>query len=196
MDRKFVPCIISAKDKATISQKALVIIDQHAADERVGVEHILDDLNEGFARNNMPITELEDGLVRVILTRQEVATLESPGVRDMLRRWAIGLGDTAAAGGEYVQVGVNHVPALLDVRLGRKNPTELTRLLRLYLPVLGDHLAEIQVLTASLDSGARDGAHGWASVQRWMPQEMVELANSKACRGGYGCGCFYVLPCS
>lgn len=182
MDRKFVPCVLKAADTSGTPRKALVVIDQHAADERVGVERILDPLNEGFAHNNMPTTELKDNAVRVVLTRQEIVTLESPGVRDILRRWGIGLGGTAPSYGEYTQVEVQCVPALLD-RLGRKNPTELTRLLRLYLPILAVHLPELQVLTSSLDRGERDGQHGWASVQRWMPAEMGELANSKACRG-------------
>lgn len=182
-DRKFVPCVMQAEDRSKERSKALVIIDQHAADERVAVEQILDALNEGFAHNNMPVTELEDGVVRVILTRQEVEALEVPGVREALRRWGIGLGDTAAADGEYTQVNALCVPQLLEGRLARKNTTELTRLLRLYLPELVDHLSEIQVLTTALDRSPRDGSRTWASVQRWMPHEMVELANSKACRG-------------
>lgn len=184
VDRKFVPCVVQAEDKCKSSQKVLVVIDQHAADERVSVEKVLDALNEGFAHDNMPITELEDRLVRVVVSRQEAATLEAPGVRKVLQRWGIVLGDITSQG-EYTQVGVHAVPSILDARLGRTNPTELTRLLRLYLPVLAGHLPELQVLTAALDSGARNGAHGWASVQRWMPAEMVELANSKACRGTF-----------
>ncbi|KLT45528.1 hypothetical protein CC85DRAFT_325650 [Cutaneotrichosporon oleaginosum] len=181
VDRRFIPCVMMAEDTSEEKSEALVVIDQHAADERVAVEQILDALNEGFARNNMAITELEDGVVRVVLSRQEVATLELPGVREVLRRWGIGLGDTAAQG-EYTQVNALCVPQLLD-RLGHKNATELTRLLRLYLPELADSLPEIQVLTTLLDCGSRDGSHGWASVQRRMPLEMAELANSKACRG-------------
>jgi DNA mismatch repair protein MLH3 len=183
VDRKFVPCVMMAEDKLKETSKALVIIDQHAADERVAVEQILDALSEGFAHNNMPVTELDDDTVRVVLTRQEVEALEMPGVREILRRWGIGLGDTAASQGDYTQVNALCVPQLLDVRLGNKNPTELTRLLRLYLPTLAEHLLEIQVLAKAHDRGARDGSHGWAGVQRWMPLEMVELANSKACRG-------------
>ncbi|BEJ14983.1 hypothetical protein CspHIS471_0407500 [Cutaneotrichosporon sp. HIS471] len=183
VDRKFLPCVMLAEDRSKAQSKALVVIDQHAADERVAVEQILDALNEGFARNDMLVTELEEGLLRVVLTRQEMAALETPGVREALRRWGIGLEDTVASQGEYIQVNANCVPKLLDARLGRKNPTELTRLLRLYLPELADHISEIQVLTMVLDRGTRDRAHSWASVQRWMPQEMVELANSKACRG-------------
>ncbi|GMK53822.1 hypothetical protein CspeluHIS016_0104080 [Cutaneotrichosporon spelunceum] len=183
VDRKFVPCVMLAEDELKAQSMALVMIDQHAADERVSVEQILEELDEGFAQNNMPVTELEDGVVRVILTRQEVVVLETPGVREVLRRWGIGLENTVASHGEYTQVNVLCVPKLLDARLGRKNPTELTRLLRLYLPELAEHLHEIQVLTVVLDRGNRGSSHRWASVQRWMPQEMVELANSKACRG-------------
>ncbi|BEI84001.1 hypothetical protein CcaverHIS002_0406050 [Cutaneotrichosporon cavernicola] len=132
-------------------------------------------------QDSVPMPETEPFSIEELL--KEMAALETPGVREVVRRWGIGLDDTVASKGEYTQVNATCVPKLLDARLGRKNPTELTRLLRLYLPELADHISEIQVLTMVLDRGTRDRAHSWASVQRWMPQEMVELANSKACRG-------------
>jgi DNA mismatch repair protein MLH3 len=58
----------------------------------------------------------------------------------------------------------------------------MTRLLKLYLPTLAEQMGEIEALLAD-PSSAGTGADGWARVQRCMPLEMVELANSRACRG-------------
>lgn len=164
VDRKFVLCVLEAGDRA------LVVFDQHAADERVAVETILDGLCEGFASDTMPTTELDD--VRLVLTRAEGEILALPGVRDVLCRWGIALSQPEE--GDYIQVSVLTIPSALE-RLGRKKGEEMTRLLKVYLPLLAENLGEIQAFLAS--------EQGLARVLRWMPAEMLELANSKACRG-------------
>ncbi|WOO77767.1 DNA mismatch repair protein MLH3 [Vanrija pseudolonga] len=171
VDRKFICCVLRAETPTHEPTAALVILDQHAADERAAVEGIMDELCAGFAGDTMAVTDVE---LRVVLTREEAAVLESTAARRILRRWGIGLGEVMS--GEYVQVDVTCVPALLE-RLARKDTAELTRLLKLYLPELGERGAEIDAVVAGLDGDAR------ARVQALMPREMVELANSKACRG-------------
>jgi DNA mismatch repair protein MLH3 len=111
-----------------------------------------------------------------VLTRAEGEILNLPIVRDVLRRWGIELAPVET--GDYIQVGVFKIPAILE-RLGKKKGEEMTRLLKIYLPTLGKHIGEIQALLASLD----DRDPGLARILRWMPPEMLELANSKACRG-------------
>lgn len=205
VDRKFVPCVLDAPPDPAAStdttRKVLVVFDQHAADERASLETILDDLCSGFASNSTPTTN-PTGLA-LVLTQREAHVLDSPGVRPVLARWGIELGIPARSEGldgdmgEYVQVGVIAVPAALE-RLGKKDGQELTRLLRLYLPVLEEGYGEIQALIATLEAGTLGNgdengdrnAHGvrqetpsWARIQSWMPREMLELANSKACRG-------------
>jgi len=174
VNRMFVAGVLQADS----GQRVLVLFDQHAADERASVEGILDALCEGFARDNMPTTELPEDTVRLVLTRSEGEALALPGARDVLRRWGLEFGDVDGQG-DYIQLSVRRFPSLLD-RLGRKQGTEMTRLLKLYLPVLVEHMGEIRALLESLEA-----SEGWARVQRWMPREMLELANSKACRGTY-----------
>lgn len=210
VDRKFIPCVLKGHRRDLVDGAAsqtphsvLVVFDQHAADERAAVERLLDSLCEGFATDTMPTTAPAHD-VRIVLTQAEAEVLEAPGVRTVLARWGIVLAAAESADegepmdpsapSDYVQVSVTAVPVLLD-RLGSKRGTELTRLLRLYLPTLAEGgLGEIQALIESLEasaSAAPDGnedspaeaADGWARVQRWMPLEMLELANSKACRG-------------
>lgn len=173
VDRKFICCVLRADTPTRAPTTALVILDQHAADERAAVEGIMDELCAGFTADTIPVTDVE---LRVVLTREEAAMLESTSARRTLRRWGIAVGEVVL--GEYVQVDVTCVPALLE-RLSRKDVVELTRLLKLYLPELGERGAEIEATVAGLDDDAR------ARVQALMPREMVELANSKACRGEF-----------
>lgn len=176
VDRKFVPCVLQGTVGST-SHKVLVVFDQHAADERPAVETILDSLCDGFVNGDLPFTQLEEGQLRIVLTRSEVEVLERSGTRDILKRWGIELAPVETPEGEYIQVGVLAVPALLE-RLASKKGVELTRLLRLYLPIVDQDVGGIQAAISAPDS-----QEGRARIQRWMPQEIVELANSKACRG-------------
>lgn len=178
VDRKFIPCVLEADGR-----KTLAIFDQHAADERASLEMILENLCRSFAEDTMTTAPLEEGTVRLVLSRREVEHLETPGVRPLLHRWGIRLGP-AQPDGDYAQVNVYAVPELLE-RLARKQGTELTRLLRLYLPEAAEGIREVQALITALDQDDRAEGDGkrWSGVMRWMPREMLELAKSKACRG-------------
>lgn len=177
VDKKFIPCVLEADGR-----KTLAIFDQHAADERASLETILETLCKSFANDTMPTTALAEGMVRLVLSRQEVEHLETPGVRPLLHRWGIRLG-LAQPDGDYAQVNVYAVPELLD-RLARKQATELTRLLRLFLPEAAESIDEIQALLTALEAETDDAeGKSWHGVMRWMPREMLELAKSKACRG-------------
>lgn len=178
VDRKFIPCVLEADGR-----KTLAIFDQHAADERASLETILATLCRSFAKDTMATTAVEEGTVRLVLSRQEVESLETPGVRPLLHRWGIRLGP-AQPHGDYAQVNVYAVPEQLD-RLARKQPTELTRLLKLYLPEAAGGIGEVKALMAALDAddSMLEEGKSWNGVLRWMPREMLELAKSKACRG-------------
>lgn len=201
IDRKFICCLIQNPVSRTLDEplRTLALIDQHAADERVSVEAILQELCIGFLINSMEVTNRKE--VKIVLTAYEAGILLRPGVMDVLERWGIRLSEPNMGESDYVQVGVLGVPAVLAVRLGRKEGTEMTRLVKLYLAVLDESLEEVNTVCRSLDeqgvspSSARPAAAGfservgevgWRKVLRWMPKEMIELANSKACRGECG----------
>jgi DNA mismatch repair protein MLH3 len=170
VDRKFIACILGSK-----RGKTLVLLDQHAADERVSVEGILQGLCEGFMRDEIEYTILSRTTPRIVLSREEALVLSDPSVMDVFRRWGILL-EVEEGDGDYVQVGVRAVPTILLSRLGRQEGSEMTRLVKLYLPILKDSSRELEV-------ALRDGEADWGRMMRWMPKEMLELANSKACRG-------------
>ncbi|EGO27637.1 hypothetical protein SERLADRAFT_461440, partial [Serpula lacrymans var. lacrymans S7.9] len=113
VDRKFIACLIDnsldsdildAGENDCVNRsdeakgKALVLIDQHAADERIRVERFLKDLCLGFLRYR----ETSDGvetrklspLVPVLLTRHEALCLaREERFRKAFRSWGIHFAD-------------------------------------------------------------------------------------------------------
>jgi DNA mismatch repair protein MLH3 len=145
------------------------------------VERVLRELAEGFISDQVDVTELPEPQPMLVLSREESQQLEHPTVLKLVQRWGLHLeistpADDAAM---YRQVKVLSVPTALKARLGRKEAKEATRLVKLYLPVLHDGLGEVAALIEAAES---DVEVDWGMALRWMPKEMLELANSKACR--------------
>ena len=183
VDRKFIACtMVSDPSAEKPSEKVLAVIDQHAADERVAIERILEELCRGFIDDDVPITTL-DTPVAVVLSKAEGTMIVD--VLDIFRRWGIHL-EPAKGEGEYLQVAATAVPTALLGRLGRKKGEELERLIKLYLPRLEASGGELRAMLATCETPTgQSGPTGTVRALMWMPQEMVELANSKACRGGH-----------
>lgn len=172
VDRKFIACLLATK--AGEGTRSLVLIDQHAADERVSVEIILRELSQGFIEHSVQQTEVKD--LTLVLTRHEAIQLADPTTLNILGRWGISLEVPPPSFSDYVQITVRAVPSTLAYRLGRKEASELTRLVRQYLT----DIPTIIDIKASLSTVKKEDR--WQMVQRWMPKEMLDLANSKACR--------------
>lgn len=188
VDRKFIACVLPSDAKGERhSQRTFVVIDQHAADERVSVERLQKELCEGFMTDTMEVTGLKTE-IKVVLSREEEAILRQRGVLDIFARWGVRMAMSEMGAGidtDYAQIRIAAVPAVLAGRLGKKEASELTRLIKLYLSVLDVSLGELRAFLAELVSGEtdREGELDWTRALRWMPKEMVELVNSKACRG-------------
>uniref|UniRef100_A0A061QTW8 DNA mismatch repair protein MLH3 n=1 Tax=Tetraselmis sp. GSL018 TaxID=582737 RepID=A0A061QTW8_9CHLO len=151
-EAKFIPAVCTSSS----GQQVLVIIDQHAADERVLLEEIqnrvLAPCSDGSPAG-VTSTCLEDP-VFMRLTPQEATALEAYGKQVQAWGWRVeepprDSGDDNAGAG--ARVAVTAAPAVLGVSL---NTTEL----RLYLSVLAE------------------GAAG-------APVGVRRLLASKACRG-------------
>ncbi|KAH9943246.1 uncharacterized protein BXZ73DRAFT_97297 [Epithele typhae] len=190
IDRKFIACIFAGGEGGERSS-SLVLVDQHAADERVRVERFLRDVCEGFLRAapTHPQTstgrdlssgedEVETGVrkrtlappVPVLLTRAEAERVQSGD-----RAWPTHGEDAATV--THVQCEVAAVPEVVADRLLAGD--ELRGLVSGYLARLECEGTEGVLLAGQ--AGPRDV--GWQKALRWCPQELVDLINSKACRG-------------
>ncbi|KAI0727330.1 hypothetical protein C8Q72DRAFT_841248 [Fomitopsis betulina] len=176
VDRKFIACVIHTNadgdnEPEDVTQttgdrqrrKVLVLIDQHAADERVRVERFLQDLCDSFMQHRPDAagmqpqlqgvrTRLFDPPVPILLTEHEARRLGDEEVRVAFRRWGLTFADDfedaglAAhatpyhSGGEggsqsgYSQVNVVTVPDLLGDKL--LNGDELRDLVKGYIAKL------------------------------------------------------------
>ena len=104
VDRKFVACVIPSSDFAEggIHAEAahagiLVLLDQHAADERIRVERFMRELCKGFSTNaegagSGPDVRTLDPPVRIVLTRHEADMLSSVEVQAAFRCWGVTFG--------------------------------------------------------------------------------------------------------
>lgn len=226
VDRKFIACLVDLEhsahrengkpqEKCTAGGSTLILIDQHAADERVRVERFLREICSGFLRHcegigGVEVSELSPA-VPILLTRHEasrLATIEE--VQSAFDRWGVrfeGLakltlesecvGDEASGG--YVQVFVSAIPAIVSDKvradtcmLSRAHypvvqlliNDELRDLVKGYLGTLESEEAYPPNLSQQKDAdNIKDDESQWLKALRWCPQELLDLINSKACRG-------------
>jgi DNA mismatch repair protein MLH3 len=135
VDRKFIACLFeddSEDRNGFVGGRALVFIDQHAADERVRVESFLRELCQGFLYWD---TEKADSLrtrqlspaMSVLLTRREALQLgRSDDNQLAFRSWGFRFGDLSQisqcdsgdciddANSRYVQVFVESIPEIVS----------------------------------------------------------------------------------
>ncbi|KAE9409939.1 hypothetical protein BT96DRAFT_984267 [Gymnopus androsaceus JB14] len=194
VDRKFVACIfnkdLADKDLTDKSLRkdyetaTLVLIDQasHAADERIRVERFLKDLCLGFLRSHSG--EGEEGVETRHLTP---ALFESWGIRftGLAHIEALDsntspnpINDDESNG--YVQVMVLSVPDVVADKLTMGN--ELRDLVKGYLAQLNSEIADM-IRNKGKPTERRANESDWLRALRWCPRELLDLVNSKACRG-------------
>ncbi|KAK0461814.1 uncharacterized protein EV420DRAFT_1305145 [Desarmillaria tabescens] len=199
VDRKFIACLIN--DTGQIEGggqhgRALVLIDQHAADERIRVERFLKILCSGFLysqtggqdKTRMVETRLLSPNIPILLTRHEAIQLACrPQVRSILRHWGFGFCGLDTVGSEsepdsdesgYTQIMVDTIPELVGNKLLVGD--ELRDLVKgsLSNPDLSGDPA-VEDSTPESD----ENSFVWLKALRWCPRELMDLVNSKACRG-------------
>ncbi|KAG1783040.1 hypothetical protein EV702DRAFT_996112 [Suillus placidus] len=210
VDRKFIACLVDLDhslhrengkppEKCAAGGSTLILIDQHAADERVRVERFLTEICSGFLRHcegtgGVEVSELSPA-VPILLSRHEasrLATIEE--VQLAFDRWGVrfeGLakltslesecaGDEASGG--YVQVLVRTIPAIVGDKLLMND--ELRDLVKGYLGTLESEEASPPKVSQQKDvDNVKDDESQWLKALRWCPRELLDLINSKACRG-------------
>ncbi|KZT62792.1 hypothetical protein CALCODRAFT_445231, partial [Calocera cornea HHB12733] len=199
VDRKFIACKVPLNVPGEEdADDMLVLIDQHAADERIRVEGFLRDMclrflyhHDGFSA---AIRQVEPPKP-IAVTEQDVAFLHStPQVAETLERWGFKVsaplnmcaeatsdGDSAGA-----KVLIASIPDVVAVKLLLGD--ELREVVKSFLSKLQDEgmdgVPAIQTggTNADPDHPTERGDVGWMKALRWCPTELVDLVNSRACR--------------
>lgn len=112
VDEKFLLCRIALK-----GETSLVLIDQHAADERIRVESFLSTYCQQVQIGEVAIEEFKESQA-VLLDRAEGGQFSTSDTRAVFEKWGIGieLEDVAVCAEDYCQVWVKHVPAVVGKR--------------------------------------------------------------------------------
>jgi DNA mismatch repair protein MLH3 len=134
LDRKFILCAVDeikgsddSRQEADNPRRMLVLVDQHAASERVRVEGFLKTLCQNFldfegnGSQSPDLVELDPPRA-ILLSRKEASTLRS--TQSMLGRWSLGLSwpesksrNQSIDQDEYEQFLVHSVPRVVSEKV-------------------------------------------------------------------------------
>lgn len=157
----------------TEQSMTLILIDQHAAHERIRVESFLRTYCEQIRQKTVNMVHLSQAKVILLAAREVVELSGMPGC---LSQWgfevSIPMQILDRSDSDYSQVIVKSVPALLADRLVTDDRL-LQTILRALLSQEEDPDSEIR-LNRKLS---------WIAMIRNMPSALIDLINSKACRG-------------
>ncbi|KAF8165579.1 hypothetical protein B0H34DRAFT_689642 [Crassisporium funariophilum] len=211
IDRKFIVCCITKPSlpnnhtavQSLLGSPVLVLIDQHAADERVRVERFLKELCLGLLQHSQH--QSDDGLRSsvltmeltpprpVLLTQHEARTIKrSQDVQKTFRKWGIRFAelpkvmldsDCASEAGSntgYLQLLVSTIPEVVGNKLLQGD--ELRDFIKGFLGQIqnGELLLDSRLDTPSEDDWDE---FTWLKAMRGCPRGLLDLINSKACRG-------------
>ncbi|BGP12776.1 hypothetical protein JCM10213_007290 [Rhodosporidiobolus nylandii] len=185
VDEKFLLCLIPSPPPSSLGGGGgtLVLVDQHAASERVRVEQFWAELAGARAVEE---THLDgEGRIGVVVSAQEAA--------DVMRwegcfaRWGMRFAprvDEQGEAGDYAQLFLTSVPTLLSLRL-TSEPKTVQELVRSFVAELRERgaasLSVAEFEARREEDGQEDG--GWAGRVKDAPLVLKELVESKACRG-------------
>ncbi|KAL5340019.1 hypothetical protein BJX70DRAFT_138037 [Aspergillus crustosus] len=167
VDRKFILVKMVASSPST-----LVLIDQHAADERCRVEGLSEELFDS------------DGKIQIV--EVEAVVFDIPATETtMFKRYA---GFFAGWGIDYVvehnprsrtaAVLVSKLPALIAERC-RTEPDLLANIIR---TEVWNQAEDGNTRPQTPTMGNKSGAEGWVGRLAGCPQGIIDLLNSRACR--------------
>ncbi|KAF8559172.1 hypothetical protein OG21DRAFT_1403956 [Imleria badia] len=211
VDCKFIACVVgpdhrdpsdgereneTCEDEPPTDGKTLILIDQHAADERVRVERFLRSICRGFLCHQEGSGGVETKQlsppVPVLLARHEASRLaELSDFQKAFESWGFrfsGLAETRSRvesetdfDDGYIQVLVCTIPEIVSEKLllGK----EMQELIKGYIGALESRELEPREPSSQHDSGSLDEETQWLKALRWCPRELLDLINSKACRG-------------
>lgn len=157
-------------------ESTLILVDQHAADERIRVEGFLKDFCKKYQHNETEKTPLSP-CKTLLLTEREVSSAQHHYY--WFSRWGFDISrdvQTGRSSGDFAQMSVKTVPTLLAERLALED-----RVLHTVIRAMISHADE-----RGLEK-QRNRNLSWTNVVKDMPDALLDLINSKACRGRFCC---------
>ncbi|KAE8272042.1 hypothetical protein A4X09_0g319 [Tilletia walkeri] len=194
VDRKFVLCVVAlprADMQRLPSSQALLLIDQHAADERIRVERLLQEYVEGCRAGSPHCHKLREPAEAGLASGEIEALQGNDVVRRCLRRGGFDLqfqrskAEPDSQSNSSVRLYVNSIPSVIKERVLAEREL-LTALIRDFIASAGgergssllSHFGEQDVKSSG--EGSR---FGWIGILRTLPRLMLDLIYSRACRG-------------
>ncbi|KAJ3574792.1 hypothetical protein NP233_g1526 [Leucocoprinus birnbaumii] len=217
VDKKFIACLIGhttsgdrprtsasepERNSVTSDETTLVLIDQHAADERVRVEDFLKELCLGFLSTCDKHLESTCGIrikslappKPILLTTHEMRLLnESTEVQEAFRSWGICFAgysmpdpstDNPTSNSDNLglaQILVETIPDIVSDKLLQED--ELQDLVKGFLAQLQTDLPSYSSLSGAASTQDTNQEFLWLKALRYCPRHLLDLINSKACRG-------------
>ncbi|PWY98232.1 hypothetical protein BCV70DRAFT_35820 [Testicularia cyperi] len=199
LDGKYIICVL----QQNAARKVLICFDQHAVDERIRLEQLLEAFALACIRGRPPVSRPASSIITLSISRDEYDLLtQSDAIARRVQAGLCFLGfevDRAVLVHEelgHAQVDLAGFPQILHDRVlspaGRlQSPTLLSSIFKSCVaelstrPIPGCILRRDEASNANSnndlsDTPARDSA--WISVSRYMPQALLDVFLSKACR--------------
>lgn len=130
VDTKFIACVIKSTSTQGV-RETLVLVDQHAADERVRVEQLLSSVCAGYVKHGSDVgieASQLDPPVPVLLNKFELKVLrDNDHFLEAFARWGFGLelatesktgeDEESDSTEEYCQVFIREIPEILSQKV-------------------------------------------------------------------------------
>lgn len=127
MDMKFIVCSLSSTVKSVQpNENTLILIDQHAADERIRVERYIKELCSGYLDRCIKTEKINPPL-RIVLTARESSRLQDDSITTrLLRQWGFDVRPPSSADQinsqiqeDFAQHSVYSIPSVLSNKVGQ-----------------------------------------------------------------------------
>lgn len=172
---QFLACVVDLHDG---NDEALVLVDQHAADERVGVERLYRRYVEGCSLGTPPTRQLRQP-VRIQLSGDLTRQFRPPHAQQLLSYWGFGIRAIDEAGVGSIEL--SELPDFFKIEtLSAHDLSDLVRGLAVWLQEGGG--AGRAAVAGCEQEPPTTEEHCWVSALRHMPPRMKDVINSKACR--------------
>ncbi|RPB14618.1 hypothetical protein P167DRAFT_604057 [Morchella conica CCBAS932] len=171
LDRKYILLKMRGLSSSTAEPELLVLLDQHAASERIRVEALFASLT------TTPPQTLLTPLLYVLNERDAGLLVRYAGV---LREWGVCYHVSEGQGGQGQTLHITALPSAVADRCSAE-PALALAMVRRHVYAL----SEDKGWSAAAPSGGGGGAGGgdWVKRLAGCPGGLVEMVNSRACRG-------------